>query len=203
MEIQATDRNVQFDPDRYGWPWISRVLQLVIARSSVIAIKTVTVFEIDPQRRGIESIWASRCCSIREHQQEVELWKQRRVQVTRCLVFEAAAVALLALQDEKRRSESDSKEPGVARPRGAPASFLFPALRSAFSTLFVYQESVEPLERTNWRQSLEAARHPEQYGSRRRTYKALKCGEMIHHSYVPMKLDRRRFLELLVVRLRQ
>jgi len=86
---------------------------------------------IVPRRRRNESIWASICFWIVRASTRLELWNSVVYGVPLRPIIEATAIALLALQDERRSEVIQEVWHGWTKE--APASFLFPALRGVFS----------------------------------------------------------------------
>ena len=132
-KFKTSDRNVRFDPDKYGWPWISGSASWVIPTAfSIIAIKQFTVCnrsEASEKRihLGVEMLLDRACVDGGWNSgNSVVYGVPLRPHV------EATAIALLALQDEQR-SEMIQRSLVVADDRRRPASILFPALRGAFS----------------------------------------------------------------------
>ena len=69
-----TDRNVRFDPDKYGWPWVAGSASWVIPTAfSIIAIKQFTVLGFaevrSPQLVIVSQYWPTR---IRVNDRPVE-----------------------------------------------------------------------------------------------------------------------------------
>jgi len=102
-KFKTADRNVRFDPDKYGWPWISGSASWVIPTAfSVIAIKQFTVCNrCDASekriRLGVEMLLDRACVDGG--------WNSGNSVVYRVPLrphVEATAIALLALQDEQR-----------------------------------------------------------------------------------------------------
>src|ERR1039457_671887 len=61
-KFKTADRNVQFDPDKYGWPWISGPPQAGSSpQPSASSPSSNSRSAIAPRRRRNESIWASLC----------------------------------------------------------------------------------------------------------------------------------------------
>ena len=113
-KFKTADRNVRFDPDKYGWPWISGSASWVIPTAfSVIAIKQFTVCnrsEASENRihLGVEMLLDRACVDGGWNSgNSVVYGVPLRPHV------EATAIALLALQDE-RTNRNDSEELGLA-----------------------------------------------------------------------------------------
>lgn len=102
-KFKTADRNVHFDPDKYGWPWISGSASWVIPTAfSVIAIKQFTVCNryASSEKRiqlGVEMLLDRVCVDGG--------WNSGNSFVYGVALrphVEATAIALLALQDEPR-----------------------------------------------------------------------------------------------------
>jgi hypothetical protein len=177
-KFKTVDCNVQFDPDKYGWPWSPGTASWVLPTAfSVVALKQFTACnrsEVSEKRirLGVEMLLDRACVGggwnagngvvygtpLRPH-------------------AEATAIALLALQDE-------SYSPVI---RGAldwlKARSM--TIRSAESlawcilSLFVYRQPVEQLKEALARKARESIEN-ENTAALATTILALKCGEMIH-----------------------
>jgi hypothetical protein len=102
-KFKLADRAVRFDPDRYGWPWLSGSASWVIPTAfSVIAIKQFTACsrtEVSERRirLGVEMLLDRACVDGGWNSgNSVVYGVPLRPHV------EATAIALLALQDERR-----------------------------------------------------------------------------------------------------
>src|SRR5579862_2696683 len=102
-KFKTVDRNVRFDPDKYGWPWISGSASWVIPTAfSVIAIKQFTVCNRSEHsekriRLGVNMLLDRACVGGG--------WNSGNSIVYGAPLpahVDATAIALLALQDEER-----------------------------------------------------------------------------------------------------
>ena len=177
-KFKTADRNVRFDPDKYGWPWISGSASWVIPTAfSVIAIKQFTACsrtEVSERRirLGVEMLLDRACVdggwnsgnsvvygvSLRPH-------------------VEATAIALLALQDEWR---SDLTQRSLAwLKKEAACVDSVSSLAWSILSLFVYQVSVEALKK-RLATIIGDGRDIRNNATLATALLALKCGEMIH-----------------------
>src|SRR5229473_1676119 len=102
-KFKTADRNVQFDPDKYGWPWISGSASWVIPTAfSIIAIQQFMLcnrFAASAQRihLGVEMLLDRACVDGGWNSgNSIVYGVPLRAHV------DATAIALLALQDERR-----------------------------------------------------------------------------------------------------
>jgi hypothetical protein len=177
-KFRTVDRNVHFDPDKYGWPWGPGAASWVIPTAfSIIAIKQYTVCNRDDVseqriRVGIEMLLDRACVgggwnsgnsvvygvSLRPH-------------------VETTAIALLALQDEER---SPAVCTGLAWLRNRAASIeSAESLAWCILSLFVYREPVEQLKRVLAMKVGEGL-GVQNVATVATALLALKCGEIIH-----------------------
>jgi hypothetical protein len=177
-KFKTADRNVRFDPDKYGWPWISGSASWVIPTAfSVIAIKQFTVCnrsEASENRihLGVEMLLDRRCVDGG--------WNSGNSVVYGVPLrphIEATAIALLALQDE-RRSEVIQRSL-TWLDKEAPGVVSVSSLAWCILTLFVYQESVEPLK-NKLATIVGDGRDIRNNATLATALLALKCGQMIH-----------------------
>ena len=144
-KFKTVDRNVRFDPDKYGWPWNHGAGSWVIPTAfSLIAIKQYTVCARREAseariRLGVEMLFDRACVDGGWNSgNSIVYGVPLRPHV------EATAIALLALQDE-RRNEVVDKSLLWLRQRAA-------TVRSASSlawtilSLFTYRESIQQLQ---------------------------------------------------------
>ena len=102
-KFKTADRNVSFDPDKYGWPWISCSASWVIPTAfSVIALKQFTVCnrsELSEKRirLGLDMLLDRACAGGGWNSGNSIVYG-----VPLPAHVEATAIALLALQDEER-----------------------------------------------------------------------------------------------------
>jgi len=177
-KFKTVDRNVRFDPDKYGWPWNHGAGSWVIPTAfSLIAIKQYTVCARREAseariRLGVEMLFDRACVDGGWNSgNSIVYGVPLRPHV------EATAIALLALQDE-RRNEVVDKSLLWLRQRAA-------TVRSASSlawtilSLFTYREPIQQL------QDRLAYIIGDGAGLRNNAtlavvLLALRCGEMIH-----------------------
>ena len=177
-KFKLADRAVRFDPDRYGWPWLPGSASWVIPTAfSVIAIKQFTACsrtEVSERRirLGVEMLLDRTCVDGGWNSgNSVVYGVPLRPHV------EATAIALLALQDERRtetiqRSLAWLKQQATVINSGS-------SLAWCILTLFVYQESVEPLK-NKLATIMGDGRDIRNNATLATALLALKCGEMIH-----------------------
>jgi hypothetical protein len=177
-KFKLADRAVRFDPDRYGWPWLSGSASWVIPTAfSVIAIKQFTACsrtEVSERRirLGVEMLLDRTCVDGGWNSgNSVVYGVPLRPHV------EATAIALLALQDERRtetiqRSLAWLKQQATVINSGS-------SLAWCILSLFVYQESVEALK-NRLATIMGDGRDIRNNATLATGLLALKCGEMIH-----------------------
>jgi hypothetical protein len=177
-KFKLADRAVRFDPDRYGWPWLSGSASWVIPTAfSVIAIKQFTACsrtEVSERRirLGVEMLLDRACVDGGWNSgNSVVYGVPLRPHV------EATAIALLALQDERRtetiqRSLAWLKQQATVINSGS-------SLAWCILSLFVYQESVEALK-NRLATIMGDGRDIRNNATLATGLLALKCGQMIH-----------------------
>ena len=177
-KFKTSDRNVRFDPDKYGWPWISGSASWVIPTAfSIIAIKQFTVCnrsEASEQRihLGVEMLLDRACVDGGWNSgNSIVYGVPLRAHV------EATAIALLALQDE-RRSELIQRSLTWLNKEAASVDSIS-SLAWCILSLFVYQEPVEELK-NRLATIMGDGRDIRNNATLATALLALKCGEMIH-----------------------
>ena len=177
-KFKLADRAVRFDPDRYGWPWLPGSASWVIPTAfSVIAIKQFTACsrtEVSERRirLGVEMLLDRTCVHGG--------WNSGNSVVYGVALrphVEATAIALLALQDERRtetiqRSLAWLKQQATVINSGS-------SLAWCILSLFVYQESVEALK-NRLATIMGDGRDIRNNATLATGLLALKCGQMIH-----------------------
>jgi hypothetical protein len=177
-KFKTADRNVQFDPDKYGWPWISGSASWVIPTAfSIVAIEQFTVCNRSEESEnrihlGVEMLLDRACVDGGWNSgNSVVYGVPLRPHV------EATAVALLALQGEQR-TEIVQKSLSWLRQNAARVDSVS-SLAWSILTLFVYQEPVAGLKN---RLATIIGEGPDirNNATLATALLALKCGEMIH-----------------------
>jgi Prenyltransferase and squalene oxidase repeat len=177
-KFKTSDRNVRFDPDKYGWPWVTGSASWVIPTAfSIIAIEQFTVCNRSEESEkrihlGVEMLLDRECVDGG--------WNSGNSLVYGVPLrphVEATAIALLALQDEQR-TEMVQKSLSWLRQNVASVDSVS-SLAWCILTLFVYQESVEPLK-NRLATIMGDGREVRNNATLATALLALKCGEMIH-----------------------
>ena len=177
-KFKTSDRNVRFDPDKYGWPWVTGSASWVIPTAfSIIAIEQFTVCNRSEESEkrihlGVEMLLDRECVDGG--------WNSGNSLVYGVPLrphVEATAIALLALQDEQR-TEMIQKSLSWLRQNAASVDSVS-SLAWCILTLFVYQESVEPLK-NRLATIMGDGREVRNNATLATALLALKCGEMIH-----------------------
>src|SRR5580700_12287224 len=144
-KFKTVDRNVRFDPDKYGWPWSHGAGSWVIPTAfSVIAIKQYTVCARREAseariRLGVEMLFDRACVDGGWNSgNSVVYGVPLRPHV------EATAIALLALQDEQR-NEVVEKSLLWLRQRAATVESAS-SLAWTILSLFTYRVSIQQLQ---------------------------------------------------------
>jgi hypothetical protein len=177
-KFKTADRNVRFDPDKYGWPWISGSASWVIPTAfSVIAIKQFTVCNrfAESEKRihlGVEMLLDRACVDGG--------WNSGNSMVYGVPLrahVDATAIALLALQDEQR---SELIQKGLTWLKKESAGvYSVSSLAWCILTLFVYQEPIGGLK-NRLATVIGDGRDIRNNATLATAILALKCGEMIH-----------------------
>ena len=177
-KFKTSDRSVRFDPDKYGWPWVTGSASWVIPTAfSIIAIEQFTVCNRSEESEkrihlGVEMLLDRECVDGG--------WNSGNSLVYGVPLrphVEATAIALLALQDEQR-IEMVQKSLSWLRQNAASVDSVS-SLAWCILTLFVYQESVEPLK-NRLATIMGDGREVRNNATLATALLALKCGEMIH-----------------------
>ena len=177
-KFKTGDRNVRFNPDKYGWPWTPGAGSWVIPTAfSVIAIKQFTVCnrsEASEKRihLGVDMLLDRACVDGGWNSgNSVVYGVPLRPHV------EATAVALLALQDEQR-TEMIQKSLSWLRQNAAIVDSVS-SLAWCILSLFVYQEPIGGL-RNKLATIIGDGRDIRNNATLATALLALRCGEMIH-----------------------
>jgi hypothetical protein len=177
-KFKTADRNVRFDPDKYGWPWISSSASWVIPTAfSIVAIKQFTVCnrsEASEKRihLGVEMLLDRACVDGGWNSgNSVVYGVPLRAHV------EATAIALLAPQDEPR-SELIQRSLAWLKKQAARVDSVS-SLGWCILSLFVYQEPIEALK-NRLVAIVGNGRDIRNNATLATGLLALKCGEMIH-----------------------
>jgi hypothetical protein len=177
-KFKTVDRNVRFDPDKYGWPWTDGAGSWVIPTAfSVIAIKQYTVCARREAseariRLGVEMLFDRACVDGGWNSgNSVVYGVPLRPHV------EATAVALLALQDEPHGEivqASVNWLESQAHEIDAVSSLSWSIL-----TLFIYLRPIDELKR-RLAAIVGDGSSIRNNGTLATALLALRCGEMIH-----------------------
>jgi hypothetical protein len=177
-KFKTTDRMVRFDPDKYGWSWTHGTGSWVIPTAfSVIAIKQYTVCARteESERRvriGVEMLYDRACIDGG--------WNSGNSVVYGFPLqphVEATAIALLALQDE-RRNEVVEKSLRWLRQQTTTAQSAS-SLAWTILSLFTYKESIRQLQ-DRLSQMIGERAKIQNNATLAAVILALRCGEMIH-----------------------
>jgi len=140
-KFKTVDRNVRFDPDKYGWPWISGSASWVIAIKQFTACNRSEASE-KRIRLGVDMLLDRACIEGGWNSgNSVVYGVPLRAHIG------ATAIALLALQDERRSELIQRSLAWLKKER--PASSLFPALGGAFSACSCTRSPLRR-SRTDW-----------------------------------------------------
>ncbi len=177
-KFKTSDRDVRFDPDKYGWPWVTGSASWVIPTAfSIIAIEQFTVCNRSEESEkrihlGVEMLLDRACVEGGWNSgNSVVYGVPLRPHV------EATAVALLALQDEQR-TEMVQKSLSWLRQNAASVDSVS-SLAWCILTLFVYQEPIGEL-RNRLANIIGNGHEIRNNATLATAILALKCGEMIH-----------------------
>ena len=177
-KFKTSDRNVRFDPDKYGWPWVTGSASWVIPTAfSIIAIEQFTVCNRSEESEkrihlGVEMLLDRACVDGGWNSgNSVVYGVPLRPHV------EATAIALLALQDEQR-TEMVQKSLSWLRQNAASVDSVS-SLAWCILSLFVYQEPVGKLK-NRLATIIGNGRDIRNNATLATAILALKCGEMIH-----------------------
>jgi len=177
-KFKLADRAVRFDPDRYGWPWLSGSASWVIPTAfSVIAIKQFTACsrsEISERRirLGADMLLDRVCLGGGWNSGNSVVYG-----VPLPAHVESTAIALLALQDEEPTSVIRASL-GWLKQRSSTIESA-ESLAWCILSLFVYQEPVEHLK-DRLATLIGDGRDIRNNATLATAILALKCGEMIH-----------------------
>jgi hypothetical protein len=177
-KFKLADRAVRFDPDLYGWPWLPGSASWVIPTAfSVIAIKQFTACNRTEAterriRLGVDMLLDRVCVGGG--------WNSGNSVVYAAALpahIEATAIALLALQDEKRTPAIQASLRWLKEKSSGIESVE--SLAWCILSLFVYQEPVDHLK-TQLAALIGDGREIKNNATLAAALLALKCGEMIH-----------------------
>jgi hypothetical protein len=177
-KFKTVDRNVKFDPDKYGWPWSPDTASWVIPTAfSVVALKQFTACNRSEAsekriRLGVQMLLDRACVDGG--------WNAGNSVVYGVPLMphvEPTAIALLALQGEARSSIIGAGLDWLKRRSATTRSVE--SLAWCILSLFVYQQPVEKLKEA-LAVRLGESIATENSATLATALLALKCGEMIH-----------------------
>ena len=177
-KFKTSDRNVRFDPDKYGWPWVTGSASWVIPTAfSIIAIEQFTVCNRSEKSEkrshlGVEMLLDRACADGG--------WNSGNSLVYGVPLrphVEATAIALLALQGEQR-TEMIQKSLSWLRQNAASVDSVS-SLAWCILSLFVYQEPIGGLK-NRLATIIGDGGYIRNNATLATAILALKCGEMIH-----------------------
>jgi len=177
-KFKTSDRNVRFDPDKYGWPWVTGSASWVIPTAfSIIAIEQFTVCNRSEESEkrihlGVEMLLDRECVDGG--------WNSGNSLVYGVPLrphVEATAIALLALQDEHRNAMIDKSLEWLKL--SAASIDAVTSLAWCILSLFVYQEPVDGLK-NRLATIIGDGRDIQDNATLATAILALRCGEMIH-----------------------
>jgi len=176
-KFKTTDRNVQFDPDKYGWPWSDGTASWVIPTAfSIVAIKQTTICNRSAEaenriRLGTEMLLDRACPNGGWNSgNSVVYGVPMRPHV------EATAIALLGLQNEPRGAVVENSLSWLQQKTATLESVS--SLAWSILSLFVYQQPVQELKK-KLAAVVEDGRIRNN-ATLATALLALRCGEMIH-----------------------
>lgn len=177
-KFKTVDRNVRFDPDKYGWPWSPGAASWVIPTAlSIVALKQFTSCSRSEAseariRLGVEMLLDRACVGGGWNAGNSVVYE-----VPLTAHVESTAIALLALQDEPRsqviRTGIDWLHDRSATIRSTES------LAWCILTLFVFEEPIEQLKEALV-MSLEDRGAIENTATLAAALLAINCGETIH-----------------------
>jgi hypothetical protein len=177
-KFKTADRNVRFDPDKYGWPWSPGAASWVIpTASSIVALKQLTSCNHSEAseariRVGVEMLLDRTCVGGGWNAGNSVVYG-----VPLTPHVESTAIALLAVQDEPH---SQMIRAGIDWFHDRSATIRsIESLAWCILTLFVYQQPVEQLKEALV-MTLRESSAIENTATLATALLALKCGEMIH-----------------------
>jgi hypothetical protein len=177
-KFKITDREVRFNPDKYGWPWSPGTVSWVIPSAfSLVAVKQYTVCNRlaaaeNRIRLGVDMLLDRACVGGG--------WNSGNSVVYGVPLpphVEATAVALLALQDEERTPVIKMSLAWLKQ-RSATIEAV-ESLAWSILSLFAYQEPVEDLK-VRLATLIGDGRDIRNNATLATAILALRCGEMIH-----------------------
>jgi len=177
-KFKFADREVRFNPDKYGWPCIPGAASWVIPTAfSLVAIKQQTVcnrFERSERRirLGVDMLLDRVCIGGGWNSGNSVVYG-----VPLPAHVEATSIALLALQDEKRVPAIEASL-GWLKQRSASIESV-ESLAWCILSLFVYQEPIGHLQ-ARLATLIGDGRGILNNATLATALLALKCGEMIH-----------------------
>ena len=177
-KFKTTDRNVRFDPDKYGWPWCADSCSWVIPTAfSVVALKQFTVcHRTAPSekriRLGVDMLLDRACIGGG--------WNAGNNVVYGVPLkphVEATAIALLALQDEPQHGTIQRSLEWIIGEAKAVESIS--SLAWSILTLFVYRLRIDNLK-SRLATMVDKGAIIENNATLATAILALRAGEMIH-----------------------
>ncbi len=177
-KFKTTDREVRFNPDKYGWPWCPGAGSWVIPTAfSVVAIKQFTVCNRSEAsenriRPGVEMLVDRACVGGGWNSGNSVVYG-----VPLPAHVEATAIALLALQDEPR-TEIVEESVHWLESRATEITAVS-SLSWCILALFVYQRRIEALKR-RLAAIVDDGSTIRDNAALATALLALRCGEMIH-----------------------
>jgi hypothetical protein len=177
-KFRIADREVRFDPDKYGWPWSPGTASWVIPTAfSLVAIKQYTVCNRlaaaeNRIRLGVDMLLDRACVGGGWNSGNSIVYG-----VPLPAHVEATAIALLALQDEERTPVIRASLAWLKQKSASIESAE--SLAWCILCLFVYQEPVGHLK-ARLATLIGDGREIPNNATLATAILALRCGEMIH-----------------------